>query len=366
MTTWSANPDGSVSEAELEHYRRRAQGVGLVITGCTHVLENGIGFTDEFAAHDDRFIPSLRRLAESAKSGGALAILQIFHAGNKAVVGAIPNGEPVSASDVSALPGPFNPEGVASRALSHDEVLDVIHAFGQAARRAIEAGFDGVELHGAHGFLIQNFFSPRYNQRTDDWGGSLEKRMRLPLAIVREVQAQIAVHARKPFLLGYRFSPEEREDGGYRLADTRHLLDMLIEAGVDYLHASLNDILGAVPLGEDPRLTVEQLVEHVSGRAPLMGAGQLRTPAAAQAALALGLPLVAVGKGLIMNPDWVALSQAQLHDDISEVLCETHAPRLVIPDGLWRAIKAAPGWVPVRQTAVTSEGLVLQGTSAGS
>jgi 2,4-dienoyl-CoA reductase (NADPH2) len=366
MTTWSANPDGSVSEAELEHYRRRAQGVGLVITGCTHVLENGIGFTDEFAAHDDRFIPSLRRLAESAKSGGALAILQIFHAGNKAVVDAIPNGEPVSASGVSALPGPFNPKRVTSRALSHEEVLDVIHAFGQAARRAIEAGFDGVELHGAHGFLIQNFFSPRYNLRTDDWGGSLEERMRLPLAIVREVQAQIAVHARKPFLLGYRFSPEEREDGGYRLADVCRLLDALIEAGVDYLHASLNDILGAVPLGEDPRLTAEQLVAHVSGRVPLMGAGQLRTPAAAQAALALGLPLVAVGKGLIINPDWVALSQAQRHDDISETLCETHAPRLVIPDGLWRAIKAAPGWFPIRQTPAASEGLPFQGVSAAS
>lgn len=268
MTTWSANPDGSVSEAELEHYRLRAQGVGLVITGCTHVLANGIGFTDEFAAHDDRFIPSLRRLADSAKSGGALSILQIFHAGNKAVVDAIPNGEPVSASGVSALPGPFNPKRVTSRALSHEEVLDVIHAFGQAARRAIEAGFDGVELHGAHGFLIQNFFSPRYNLRTDDWGGSLEERMRLPLAIVREVQAQIAVHARKPFLLGYRFSPEEREDGGYRLADVCRLLDALIEAGVDYLHASLNDILGAAPLGEDPRLTAEQLVAHVSGSSP--------------------------------------------------------------------------------------------------
>jgi 2,4-dienoyl-CoA reductase (NADPH2) len=76
--------------------------------------------------------------------------------------------------------------------------------------------------------------------------------MRLPLAIVREVQAQIAANARKPFLLGYRFSPEEREDGGYRLADVCQLLDALIDGGVDYLHASLNDILGAVPLGERP------------------------------------------------------------------------------------------------------------------
>jgi len=239
MTTWSANPDGSISEAELDYYRRRAQGVGMVITGCTHVAENGIGFTDEFAAYDDRFIPSLRRLAEAAKSGGAPAVLQIFHAGNKAVVDAVPGGELVSASAVNALGSPFNRDDVTPRALSHEEVLAMVHAFGEATRRAIEAGFDGVELHGAHGFLLQNFFSPRYNQRDDEWGGSQENRMRFALEVVREVKRVIFAHAKGPFLLGYRISPEEREDGGYRVPDICALVDGLIAEGIDYLHASL-------------------------------------------------------------------------------------------------------------------------------
>jgi 2,4-dienoyl-CoA reductase-like NADH-dependent reductase (Old Yellow Enzyme family) len=158
MTTWSGNEDATVSEQELEYIRHRAQDIGLVITGCTHVQENGIGFTNEFAAYDDHFIPSLTSLAQAAKSGGAPAILQIFHAGNKAVPSLIPHADLVSASALAAPAGPFNDGQLKSRALSHNEILEVIHACGETTRRAIEAGFDGVELHGAHGFLIQNFF----------------------------------------------------------------------------------------------------------------------------------------------------------------------------------------------------------------
>lgn len=108
MTTWSANDDETISDAELAYYRARATGVGLVLTGCSHVQRNGIGFTHEFAAYDDRFIPSLKRLADAAKSGGAPAILQLFHAGNKAVPALIPDGELVSASALAAPAGPFN------------------------------------------------------------------------------------------------------------------------------------------------------------------------------------------------------------------------------------------------------------------
>lgn len=351
MTTWSANPDGSISDAELDYYRRRVQGVGLVITGCTHVTENGIGFTDEFAAYDDRFTPSLRRLAKAAQSGGAPAILQIFHAGNKAVVSAVPEGELVSASDIPALTGPFNQDNIAPRALSHDEILAMVHAFGEATRRAIEAGFDGVELHGAHGFLLQNFFSPRYNQRNDAWGGSQDKRMRFALAVVREAQQVIATHAKRPFALGYRISPEEREDGGYRVSDSCALVDGLIAEGIDYLHISLNDVLGARPLGADPRVTVEQLIAHVAQRIPVLAAGMLRTPEQAQAALDLGLSLVAVGKGLVMNPDWVGLAETGNSALIRQELDPSERQALSIPEGLWQAIKAAPGWIPTAERA---------------
>lgn len=351
MTTWSAMPDGGISDEELLHYRTRARDVGLVITGCTHVTANGVGFTDEFAAYDDRFIPSLRRLAQAAKTGGAPAILQIFHAGNKAVDDAVPFGEVVSASAVKALSGPFNRGDVTPRAMSQDEVAEMVQAFGEATRRAIEAGFDGVELHGAHGFLLQNFFSPRYNQRDDAWGGSLAKRMHFPLAVVREVRRVIAAHANQPFLLGYRISPEERDEGGYRLPEMLVLVDALIAEGIDYLHASLHDVLAARPLGDDSHLIAQQLVSHVRDRVPLMAAGALRTPRQAGDALELGLSMVAVGKGLVMNQDWVALAKSGNDAAIRQTLDADRRDELAIPGGLWSAVQASPGWIPVSYSA---------------
>jgi len=350
MTTWSANPDGTVSEQELNYIRQRVNSVGLVITGCTHVQENGIGFTNEFAAFDDRFIPSLKKLAQAAKSGGAPAILQIFHAGNKAIPDLIPNTDVISASALKTPTGSFVDSQMMSRALSHDEILKVIHAFGETTRRAIEAGFDGVELHGAHGFLIQNFFSPLFNQRQDEWGGSLEKRMRFPLEIVKEVKRVIKQHAKKPFALGYRISVEEYDENGLRIGNSLQLIDCLIDSGIDYLHISLTDILNSKPVDSvDEKLTIQRVIEHVNYRVPFISAGKIRTPHQALQALAFGLPLVAIGKALVMNPDWVELTANHQADQISTELELEKDPELHIPDHLWHEIKIRKGWFPIRQ-----------------
>jgi len=348
MTTWSGNDDGTVSDEEISYYRHRTKGVGLVLTGCTHVTANGIGFTGEFAAYDDKFIPSLRSLADAAKSGGAPAVLQIFHAGNKAETSLVPDGEVVSASSVPVAAGPFNPAGVIPRPLSHDEILDVIADFGAATRRAIEAGFDGIELHGAHGFLLQNFFSPLYNKRDDEWGGSPENRMRFPLAVVLEVKRVIDKFADRPFLLGYRISPEESEEGSYRIGDTYVLIDRIIEAGVDYVHTSLSNVLEAKPIdGTGERTIAELVVSRVAGRVPVIAAGQIRTPEQAVRALDLGLSLVAVGQGLVMNPNWVELSTSGQEDQIEVEVKTSNVPDIELPAKLWGVIQAAKGWFKV-------------------
>ena len=182
-------------------------------------------------------------------------------------------GEIVSASALKAAPGAFNNGDITARALSHDEILDIIVAFGKATRRAIEAGFDGVELHGAHGFLIQNFFSPLFNKRDDEWDGSLGNRMRFPLAVVQEVKRIIDLHARRPFLLGYRISPEESDEGGIRISDTYELIDRLALAGVDYTHVSLSSVRHAKPIGDaDGSSIAELIVAHVAGRIPVIAA----------------------------------------------------------------------------------------------
>lgn len=351
MTTWSANHDGTVSEEELAYMRQRVNGVGLVITGCTHVQENGIGFTKEFAAFDDRFIPSLAKLAQAAKSGGAPAILQIFHAGNKALPDLIPDADVVSASTLKTPTASFVDSQMMSRALSHAEILDMVHAFGETTRRAIEAGFDGIELHGAHGFLIQNFFSPLFNQRTDEWGGSLENRMRFPLAVVAEVQRVIKQYAQKPFALGYRMSVEEYDENGLRIQDSLQLIDRLIETGIDYLHVSLVDVLNAKPIDHlDDELTITRVIKHLNHRIPLISAGQIRTPDQAEQALELGLPLIAIGKALVMNPNWIELAKTQRLNLIStELQLEMKNADLHIPDHLWQEIKLRKGWFPIRQ-----------------
>jgi 2,4-dienoyl-CoA reductase-like NADH-dependent reductase (Old Yellow Enzyme family) len=352
MTTWSGHADGTVSEEELAYYRRRVKGVGIVITGCSHVTADGIGFTDEFASFGDEFIPSLRRLAEAAKSGGAPAILQIFHAGNKAVAQLTPNGEVVSASAVPVERGPFNEDDVPIRELEHDEIQNIVKAFGEATRRAIEAGFDGVELHGAHGFLIQNFFSPLYNRRTDLWGGSLENRMRFPLAVLQEVKRAAEFHANRPFIVGYRVSPEEHQDGGLRIGDTCELVDELIFAGVDYLHISLPDILGGEPIdGEEGVLAVDIVLQSVGGRVPVMAAGQIENPVQAEAALSCGLSMVAVGRVLVTNPDWVELARSDRTAELDAEIDPETVHDVAIPPKLWRVIQERAGWFKIRHAA---------------
>jgi 2,4-dienoyl-CoA reductase (NADPH2) len=350
MTTWSSNEDETISNEELAYYRSRAHGVGLMLTGCTHVQPSGIGFTHEFAAYDDRFIPSLRKLANAAKSGGATAVLQLFHAGNKAVPELIPNGELVSASAVAAPKGPFNDGKLASRALMEQEILDVIRDFGEATRRAIEAGFDGIELHGAHGFLIQNFLSPLFNQRTDKWGGTLENRMRFPLEVVREVRRVISEYADRPFLLGYRISPEEPGEGALRIDDALALADQLANEGhIDYLHTSLYNILSGTSQEDTTgKTTAERFVEMIAGRIPLMAAGEIRTPDEAREAVKMDLPMVVVGRSLVMNPNWVEMAQTGQESEIKMQLdSSSSAKALQIPTKLWEVINATPGWFPV-------------------
>ena len=350
MTTWSANPDGTISEQELEFYKRRSQNVGLVITGCTYVTPSGIGFTHEFAAYDDRFINSLEKLAAAAKSGGAPAILQIFHAGNKAIPELVPNNDVISASASSVKSGDFMKRVVQSREMTENEIQETIRAFGDVTKRAIKAGFDGVELHGAHGFLLQNFFSPLFNQRNDRWGGDLEGRMRFPLAVLQEVKNVVYEYATKPFAIGYRISPEESATGGLRIEDTYKLLDRLISSGISYIHTSLVSINDSYPV-ESPNgpRTIELILNHIAGRVPVIAAGKIRTPSQAQEAISTGLPLVAIGKGLVINPEWVTLAESGRDHEIQTTLNPQLVPELTIPDKLWDQIQASKGtgWFPL-------------------
>lgn len=347
MTTWAGNEDFSVSAEELEWYRARVNGVGMVITGCTHVTPEGIGFTNEFASYNDSFLPGLTKLAAAAKSGGAPAILQIFHAGHKAIPDLSPNGTIVSASNVKSEVTPFSaPNLVAPRPLEEAEIWEIIRAFGAAARRAIEAGFDGVEIHGAHGFLNQNFLSPLVNQRTDQWGGSIENRLRFSTEVVREIKRVAAMYTSKPFIIGFRISPEESAAGGLRLTDSLALVDRLIQEQVHYLHFSLFNVLQQKPLDSDTNKTITQVItSYVNNRIPVIAAGSVTTPAEAEQALQAGLDMVAIGRGLMIHPHWAQWAHEGREDNITMVL-DTHlAAEKKIPQNMMAYVHSAKGWV---------------------
>ncbi|MCX7571877.1 NADH-dependent flavin oxidoreductase [Tumebacillus sp. DT12] len=344
MTNFSSNPDGTVTDAEVEYYQRRSGGVGLVITACAYVTPNGKGFHGEFGADSDEMIPSLRRLASAIQEKGAKAVLQVFHGGRSCPPELVPGGEVVSASAV-----PEEKEGAPTpRALQEEEITHIIRAFGESARLAILAGYDGIEIHGANGYLIHQFFSPHANRREDSWGGSLEKRMKFPLAVVDEVQRVVAEHAKEPFVVGYRFSPEEPETPGFTMGDTLELIDKLADKNLDYLHVSLMEFWSQPRRGVEDltRPRIELITERVAGRVPVIGVGSIHTPDEAVKALQ-DVPLVALGRELIMEPDWVEKVQAGRTDEIKTTLTKHDQERLVVPDPLWNAIMHAPGWFPV-------------------
>lgn len=321
----------------------------MVITACVYVNRGGKGFPGEFGADHDGLIPSLRELADAIKGQGAKAILQIFHGGRQCPPEQLPDGQPVSASAVpSELPG--GGTGPVPRPLTDEEITGIIADFGEATRRAIEAGFDGVEIHGANGYLVQQFFSPHSNRRDDRWGGDLQKRLAFPLAVLRSVKEAVREHAREAFIVGYRFSPEEPETPGITMAETFALVDALTAEGLDYLHVSLMELWSLPRRGtEDSRPRIDQIVDRAAGKAPVIGVGSLYTAADALKALDSGISLVALGRPLLIDPDWVQkLAEGRANEIKTELDTEAQA-ELVIPDPLWRALVHTPGWLPLKQ-----------------
>lgn len=206
----NSGEDGYATQDTIDYYRAHAKSGAMVITEYTYVSENGgPAMTwrrgrEQLAVYDDRFVPQLAKVAQAIKSAGSKAILQIAHTGNQANFRAM-NNQPVYGP--SALNVPFLPYRV--HELSSDQIEQIIADFGAATKRAVAAGFDGVEIHGANHYLLQQFVSANTNHRTDRWGGSLEKRFNFPIAVVQAVIDAVQEVAPADFIVGYRISPEE-------------------------------------------------------------------------------------------------------------------------------------------------------------
>ncbi|MFP3866895.1 MAG: NADH:flavin oxidoreductase [Desulfobacteraceae bacterium] len=212
---------GAVSTLLLDHYRLMAQsGVALVVVeNATIDHPVGSGSNRTLRADSNDYLEGLAALAQVIKQEGARACLQINHAGRFA--GVAP--QPVAPSAVDAF-------GRQPRALSPDEIRDIVHQYGRAARRAKQAGFDMVELHGGTGYLLAQFVSPRTNRRDDDYGGPLENRQKFPLEVLAQVRAAVG-----DFPVGYRFLADEWLPDGLQLAESGRFAQALARSGISYL-----------------------------------------------------------------------------------------------------------------------------------
>lgn len=294
--------DGSVTDNELRYYQMRSGGPGIIVSEVAHVNHLGKGWEGGISAADDDKIPGLSRLASAIQSGGAKAILQLFSAGRQTTTAILRGQQPVSASAVAYPRGDFE----TPRALTHQEIAQTIDDFAAATKRAILAGFDGVELHGANLYLMQQFFSPDSNQRDDIWGGTLAKRMRFGLAVTAKVAQTIEQYADRPFLLGYRQSPEEPMTPGITLQDSLAFVNKLIDLPVDYVHLSLKDAFQTPFKDKDDQTKiVDYYRQALPDDFPLMVAGLVKQPAQVEELMDTGVTFAAMGRELIVEPNWV-------------------------------------------------------------
>lgn len=334
MTTYSSNPDGSVHEQEVTYYRRRAQsGFGMVMTAACYVHDSGHAFVGQWSCARDSDVPSLRRVADAIHAGGSVACLQIHHGGRQ--IAPALSIEPVAPSPIPAE----RPNALTPRALTDPEIEELVDAFGQATRRAREAGYEAIEIHGANTYLLQQFVSPHSNRRTDRWGQDR-------LLFTKRVVAAVLAAAGPGVAVGYRFSPEELESPGIRWSDTKALIETLLGTDLAFLHISLGDFRQFSLNQEFEGTVLAQVLNQIAGRKPLIGVGSVNTRDDADAVLATGAHLVAVGRAAIMNPDWPNMVHNRLSPNFVFPRKDA-AERLVLPDGLVQRILGAPGWFPL-------------------
>src|SRR5215468_3293832 len=309
MTTRTADEDGFITDDTMAYYLARARGgVGLITVEMASPEKVGRHRRHEIGIYDDCFLPGLTRLVDAIHRAGSKASIQLGHGGGhtrKDICGETPMAP-------SAIPHPVYEttfETIVPQAMSKARIAETIAAHAAAATRAQKAGFDCVEVHAAHGYLISQFHAPFENRRTDEYGGSLANRARFGLEVLRAVKS--AVHG-APVI--YRLSVEDFFEGGLVFAEGREIAIWAAEAGADALHISaghyrsLPSAQVVLPPMTYPDATFVHFAAGVKKavRVPVIAVGRLGDPATATKAVAAGeMDFIALGRTLIADPQWV-------------------------------------------------------------
>jgi 2,4-dienoyl-CoA reductase-like NADH-dependent reductase (Old Yellow Enzyme family) len=289
LTNLQSHADGTLSDDEFRWLTKRAEGgFGLTMTCAAHVQAVGQGFPGQLGVFGDQHLDGLSRLAAAIEAAGSVSALQMHHAGNRSPKELV--GQPVCPSD--------DPE-TGARGLSLGEVEQLVEDFVAAAVRAEKAGFDGVEIHGAHGYVLAQFLSPEINRREDRYGGSVENRARIIFEIIEGVRARTGAD----FQLGLRLSPERF---GLKLAEIVQVARSVLDDGrIDYLDMSLWDVFKE-PTEEahKGRSLMSYFTELKRGHVRLGVAGKVTSPAIASTMLENGADYVLIGRAAILHHDF--------------------------------------------------------------
>jgi len=300
MATNFAGEDGSVNERHIAYYVRRARGgVGYITFEHTGVLKQGRAFPNMALIDSDQHIPPFKKLVEAVHKEGGKIVIQINHAGRQ--TSASITGSPIVAP--SAIPCPVRKE--MPKELSYEEIQKIIEAFGAAALRVKEAGADGVEIHMAHGYLINQFLSPFSNKREDEYGGDADRRMRMGHEVLRAVRNKVGAD----FPVLCRLSADEYVDGGLKIEDSKEIAKALERNGADALHVSAC-VAASGYLNHPPYYAEEGVFVHLAQgiksvvSIPVITVGRIRTPELANRILEeQKADLISMGRALIADPE---------------------------------------------------------------
>jgi len=299
-----SNAQGHLTPRAIAYYLARAEGgVGLIITEAVPVSLTGKHRAGCLCLFEPSHEEGMKRLTDAIHEAGSKVAIQLHHAG-RLVNPQVSGGQIVSASEIPVRAGTPIPQ-----ALSPKAIRETISDFARAAKRALRIGFDAIEIHGGHGYLIHQFFSSRSNQRTDDFGGSLENRMQFPLEVAKAVREAVG----DDFPLIFRISAKEYEEGGYKLGEALALGKKLRDAGVDILHVSAGTTEGpqsslyCIQPQAMPEACLAQFAETFKREVglPVIGVGRISRPETAEQLLRDNkVDLVAMGRALLADPEW--------------------------------------------------------------
>lgn len=287
---------GEVTDELLRHYGMMSYCVGLVIVEHSYISPEGRYSPKQLGIWCDELIQGLSKLSSVIKAKGAVTVIQLNHAGGRA------NPSLIGCKPIAPSPLPV-PRGYdIPIEMTRDDIYKVLNRFRDAAARAVKAGFDGIEVHGAHGYLINQFLSPITNKRADEFGGTFEGRSKFPLMAVDEVRRVIGNK-----LLIFRIGADDLMEGGFRIDDAINLSKKLADLGVDIL-----DVSGGLCGSSPPELQgiqgyfiplAEKIKKHVE--IPVIGVGGISDPCYANKLIMEGkVDLVAVGRAHLTNPKW--------------------------------------------------------------